>query len=270
MANTYGYSEVQKVGGGIQVLANAKDVNWKVGGVTIYWGSVTAEAADREIRPAGETINTNFLSSNSPADDYVYAGEKFIRYGTVLCRIDGGTETGHFAPYGSTSIGGGALLKTRGNMYVCNLSIHDGDVASAHARGVFEGGTVWKYRLLANLSNVQTIVINATGGTFTISYKGQTTTALAFNASAAAVDTALELLSTIGTGNVTVTLSGSTYTITLASALGVTALFTTNAASLTGGSQTAVVAAAADTTAGPTQAELDAAFPGLRYVTEVN
>lgn len=267
---TYGYKEVQRVGSGIQVLVHGKDVNWKVGGVTIDWAAITAESADREIRPAGETVNTNFLSSNAPADDYVYAGEKFIRYGTVLCRISGGTYDGYFAPYGSTSIGGGALLKTRGNMYICNMSVHDGDVASDHAHGVFEGGTVWKYRLLANFSTVQTITISATGGTFTVTYKGQTTSGLAFNASAATVQAALVALSTIGTGNATVTLSGSTYTITLTPALGVTELFTTNAGSLTGGNQTATVAAAADTTSGPTQAELDAAFPGLRYVNEVN
>lgn len=43
------------------------------------------------------------------------------------------------------------------------------------------------------------------GGTYTITFGGQTTSALAFSANAAAIDTALELLSTIGTGNVSVT-----------------------------------------------------------------
>lgn len=267
---TYGYKEIQRVGQGIQVLVHGKNVNWKVGGVTIYWGAITAEAADREVRPAGETINTNYLSSNSPADDYVYAGEKFIRYGTVLCRISGGTADGYFAPYGSTSIGGGTLLKTRGDMYICNLSIHDGDIASDHARGVFESGEVWKHRILANYSKVQNITISATGGTFTVTYKGQTTSAIAYNATTGTLQTALVGLSTIGTGNATVTGSAGAYVVTLADALGVTSLFTTNAASLTGGSSTATVTAAADTTSGPTQAELDSAFPGLRYVNEVN
>lgn len=267
---TYGYKEVQRVGQGIQVLVHGKDVNWKVGGVTIFWDAITAEASDREVRPAGETVNTNFLSSNSPADDYLYAGEKFIRYGTVLCRINGGTADGKFAPYGSTTIGGGALLKTRGDMFISNLSIHDGDIASDHGRGVFDGGTVWKHRIKANYATVQTITINATGGTFTVSYKGQTTSALAFNASASTVQSALQGLSTVGSGNATVSLSGSVYTVTLADALGVHSLLTTNAGSLTGGTSTAAVAAAGDTLAGPTQAELDAAFPSLHYVNEVN
>lgn len=269
---TYGYKEIERVGMGLQTLVHLDDAQWKLGGVTIHWPAITAETTDpyREVRPDGETANTNFLSSNNPADEYVYLGEKYIRYGTVLCRISGGTADGKFAPYGSTSIGGGTLLKTRGNMYICNLSVHDEDIASDHAKGVFEGGLVWKYRLLANFSKVQTITIDATGGTFTVSYKGQTTSAQAYNVSAANLQTALTGLSTIGTGNATVSLSGSVYTITLAAALGVTALLTTNAASLTGGAATATVAASANTVYGPTQAELDSAFPGLRYVSEVN
>ncbi|HNC59273.1 MAG TPA: hypothetical protein PLP33_27850 [Leptospiraceae bacterium] len=268
----YGYKEIQRVGNGIQVLVHDKDTNWKVGGVTIHWGAVSAETADpyREVRPYGETVNTNFLSSNSPADDFVYKDEKFIRYGTVLCRISGGTVDGYFAPYGSTSIGGGTLLKTRGDMFVSNVSIHEGDTASDYGFGVFEGGTVWKYRLAANFNLVQNIAISATGGTFTVTYKGQTTSALAYNASASTVQTALQGLSTIGSGNATVTLNGSTYTVTLANSLYPHAAFTTNAASLTGGSQTATVSNATDTTAGPTQAELDLAFPNIRYVNETN
>jgi hypothetical protein len=52
----------------------------------------------------------------------------------------------------------------------------------------------------------QTIIVRPTsGGTYTLSYGGQTTSALAWNASAATVQTALRGLSTIGAGNVTVT-----------------------------------------------------------------
>jgi len=53
----------------------------------------------------------------------------------------------------------------------------------------------------------QTITITGTptGGTFTLTYDGQTTGAIAFNATAATVDTALELLSNIGAGDVTCT-----------------------------------------------------------------
>ncbi len=47
-----------------------------------------------------------------------------------------------------------------------------------------------------------------------LAYKGQTTLPLAYNASAATVDAALESLSTLGASAVTVSLSGSVYTIT--------------------------------------------------------
>ena len=55
----------------------------------------------------------------------------------------------------------------------------------------------------AAVDEVQTISSTATGGTFTLSFGGQTTAALAFGASAAQIDTALEALSTIGAGNIT-------------------------------------------------------------------
>lgn len=43
---------------------------------------------------------------------------------------------------------------------------------------------------------------NATGGTFTLTFRSQTTSAIAYNASPATVQAALEALSSIGTGNV--------------------------------------------------------------------
>ena len=63
----------------------------------------------------------------------------------------------------------------------------------------------------------QTVTIGGTpsGGTFTLSYRGATTATIAYNAANTAVDSALEALSTIGTGNVTVTGSaGGPYTVT--------------------------------------------------------
>ena len=47
-------------------------------------------------------------------------------------------------------------------------------------------------------------VIGATGGTFTLSFRGATTGAIAYNASASTVQTALEALSTINVGDVSV------------------------------------------------------------------
>lgn len=55
-------------------------------------------------------------------------------------------------------------------------------------------------------SEVQTITITGTpsGGTFTLTYAGQTTAPIAYNANAGAVQSALQALSTVGSGAVTV------------------------------------------------------------------
>jgi hypothetical protein len=58
----------------------------------------------------------------------------------------------------------------------------------------------------APINEVQTATKSGTisGGTFTLTWEGATTSALAYNASTATVQAALEGLSTIGTGNITV------------------------------------------------------------------
>lgn len=65
-------------------------------------------------------------------------------------------------------------------------------------------------------SEVQTVTVaGATGGTFTLTFNGQTTAPIAFGATAAAVQTAFLALSTVGAGNATVTGSaGGPFTIT--------------------------------------------------------
>lgn len=66
-----------------------------------------------------------------------------------------------------------------------------------------------------------TITGTPTGGTFTLSFNNAVTSAIAFDAAAATVETALEALSNIGTGNVTVAGSaGGPYTITFVNDLG--------------------------------------------------
>lgn len=68
---------------------------------------------------------------------------------------------------------------------------------------------------------VQTLTVGGSGLTsFTITYSGQTTASLAANATAAQVQTALENLSNIGVGDVTVTGSaGGPWTVTFGGAL---------------------------------------------------
>lgn len=117
-------------------------------------------------------------------------------------------------------------------------------------------------------NEVQSLAITGTptGGTFTATYSGQTTASINHNATAAAVQTALENLSNIAVGDVACTggpLPGTPVVITFKGNLGlqnVAAITTTD--SLSGG--TAPASAITTTTAGvaPTQTvELKAGMP---------
>lgn len=104
------------------------------------------------------------------------------------------------------------------------------------------------------VSEQQTITITGspTGGTFTLTFNGQTTTPLAYNSTSAQVQGAVEALSTVGSGNVVGTggaLPGTAVTLTFQSELAnqPQPLFIT-VSSLTGGTSPAV--AASRTTAG--------------------
>lgn len=117
---------------------------------------------------------------------------------------------------------------------------------------------VWHLDGPTGADEVQTVTITGapTGGTFTLTYAGQTTTGIAYNASAATVQTALENLSNIDPGDVTVTgAAGGPYTVLFDTAgsggqfHGVdVAQMTTSGASLTGG--TTPASAVTTTTAG--------------------
>ena len=79
----------------------------------------------------------------------------------------------------------------------------------------------------ANVANeVQTVTLSgATGGAFTLGFKGQTTAAIPFNATAAGVRAALGALSTIGSSNLAVTGSaGGPYTVEFQGSLAHTAV----------------------------------------------
>jgi hypothetical protein len=77
---------------------------------------------------------------------------------------------------------------------------------------------------IGGTSSVQTVSITGTptSGTFTLSFGGQTTAPIQYNAIASAVQTALQALSSVGAGNATVTGGpgpGTPYVITFAGAL---------------------------------------------------
>jgi len=88
------------------------------------------------------------------------------------------------------------------------------------------------------IDNNQTVSLGApSAGTFTLTYKGQTTAGIAFNATGATVQTALLLLSTLPAGTISVTGGASgPYVISMLTSLATdTTAFTGNGAGLTGG-----------------------------------
>jgi RHS repeat-associated protein len=93
--------------------------------------------------------------------------------------------------------------------------------------------------------NVQLVQLtgNPTGGTFTLTFNGQTTSAIAYNASAATVQSALQALSTIGSGNALVASpTGSGWIVRFAGTLAgaVQPALTGNGSGLTGGTNPSV------------------------------
>ena len=115
--------------------------------------------------------------------------------------------------------------------------------------GTFLTTTTSAVEYAAKGNEVQLLTVDATGGTFTLTYDGQTTAAIAENAAASAVQSALVALSNIGTSDVSVTGSaGGPWEIEFTGTLANTdvALITTGAGSLTGGAGTAVIATIQD------------------------
>lgn len=96
----------------------------------------------------------------------------------------------------------------------------------------------------AVIDNLQIAAITGapTGGTFTLTYKSQTTAGIAFNATAAAVQSALIALSSVGAGNVTVSGSaGGPYNVVFGGTLSQDlTVLTASGAGLTGGTSPSV------------------------------
>ena len=91
------------------------------------------------------------------------------------------------------------------------------------------------------VNEVQTVTITGTpsGGDFTLTFMCSTTAAIAFDATSATVQTRLQALSSIGSGNVSVSGSaGGPYTVTFIETLGLqnVSAMTANGGGLTGGS----------------------------------
>jgi hypothetical protein len=110
--------------------------------------------------------------------------------------------------------------------------------------GVGRATAIDGYDIGTNEKQRITITGSPTGGTFTITYSGQTTSAITYNANAFAIQTALQALSNVGSGNVTVTggpLPGTQATVEFVGTLATTNVaLMTSTSSLTGGTSPAI------------------------------
>jgi flagellar hook protein FlgE len=103
----------------------------------------------------------------------------------------------------------------------------------------------------AGISEVQTVSLSATpdGGTFTLTYGGETTSSLAWDATTGQIEAALEALSTVNTGDISVSAPiDNAVTFTFDDTLDDVGLITVNSSLTDGGA--AITGSVAETTAG--------------------
>ncbi len=179
-----------------------------------------------------------------------------------------------FAPFQSDEPGGAlagptgvAVNQVTGDVYVTDTAYSR--IQQFDANGVFVrawGSDVVRPGASGDrpaASAVQTLTVDATAGSFRLAFQGQTTSDLAFDATSAQVDSALEGLSMIGAGNVAVTGgpgATSPMTITFSGALANAPqppiAASNGAPALSGGTASATIA---DTVTGATGFEVCAA-----------
>lgn len=126
----------------IMVAANLHDIQWKHGGVTIDWSTVTAATSDTTL----------------PDGNVIPSGGKGMVFGTILCRISASDKYG---PYNSGASDGRQTV-TRGQCYILNESALFEPPSGGMVTGaidhpaVFEGGSVWLDRLQIDGSGTAT------------------------------------------------------------------------------------------------------------------
>jgi autotransporter-associated beta strand protein len=197
------------------------------GGIGALVANGAALALDLDPKQTGtpQTVTGVALQVNGPgvnnhgALDNVsgantWAGPITLGTGSAL-GVDGGTLTATGDVKGATSatlskVGPGTLFFPTANDYLGTTLVQAG-VLNIGNTGALGGPLT---------SEVQTVSLSgATTGTFTLTFKGQTTGPLVFNATAAQVQAALAGLSTVGAGNVNVTRTGNLLTVTFQGSL---------------------------------------------------
>lgn len=197
---------------------------------------------------------------------------------TFTLTLDGQTTIGIASPTTvDASISGaiaGALINLAGvraasvvkdgssQLYTVEFTDYDGSASQSQMTASVYSGAASKLHRLSIVNTAGTLSVNevqkvavqgsASGGTFTLTYSGQTTAAIAHNATTGTVQTALENLSNIGVGDVAVTGVPGAWIVTFQGALaGQNVSQMTATSSLTGTAAANVTVATTTTSAGP-------------------
>jgi hypothetical protein len=117
-----------------RVSADGKP-QYKAGGITIDWSLVAAASGDQT------------LADGSVIKD----GQKFLRYGQVLCRV---ASNGKYAPYDPSGTTGQEVL-TNGRAFILDQTVTQYDTGNAGLSAVndqigeaIDGGPVWLARII--------------------------------------------------------------------------------------------------------------------------
>lgn len=201
------------------------------------------------LRQAAYTSPTHvYLALFTAAPNAGGGGTEVSGGGYARQQIDGSSSAFGAPASGSTSNGGTITFPT--------ATVTWGTVTSWGIFDALTGGNLLFFGTLVGVNEVQSLAMSGspTGGTFTLSFGGQTTEPIPYNATAAQVQAFLEALSSIGEDNVSCSggaLPGTAVTITFQGTLaGAAQSLITHTDSFTGG--TSPAAAVSETTLGET------------------
>jgi hypothetical protein len=172
-------------------------INFNVGGS--LWGITAFLTAT----PSQVTVNIGSLPIASHTEWHHFALVHNAATNTLSLYMDAvlGDENNYSGTFATSA---NALEVGRGSGLLDELVIYHEALTQTHIDSLYNAG--------AGTADVgpqneqqQVTLGNSNGGTFTLTFDGQTTAAIAYDASNAAVDAALEALSNIGAGDISIT-----------------------------------------------------------------
>jgi hypothetical protein len=140
----FGRNVIAGTGRDVQVIADIDDVDWKTGGITLDWNTIVAAAADA------------VLADDTP----IKLGQKFLRFGQILCRIVN-------PALDIVTINGGP---TGGTFTITVTRNGAGVTTSALAYNAAAATVQAAIQALSNVGSGNAAVTGSAGGPFTITF----------------------------------------------------------------------------------------------------